>query len=131
MHVAKGGRCPRVLLAEIGDARMRTARSSFAVNFFSCAGFDVVTQLFSKAYEIASVDADLIVLCSSDPEYLALMHELLPRLKALGRKTPALVAGHFDSVEQLRAAGVADVVHSRTDRIEFLSAWQQRLGIRD
>jgi methylmalonyl-CoA mutase len=29
-HVAKGGKCPRVLLAEFGDAKMRAARSGFA-----------------------------------------------------------------------------------------------------
>ena len=33
------GTTPRVLLAEIGDAKMRAARSNFAANFFACAGF--------------------------------------------------------------------------------------------
>ena len=130
-HVTKGGKCPRILLAEIGDARMRTARSSFAANFFSCAGFDIVTQQCSKVEEIAAIDSELIVLCSSDPEYLALIRELLPRMKALGRRTPVLIAGHPDSAVQLRAAGVADFVHIQTDPIEFLTAWQQQLGIRD
>jgi methylmalonyl-CoA mutase len=130
-HVATGGKCPRILLAEIGDARMRTARSSFAANFFSCAGFDIVTQQCSEVEEIAAIDSELIVLCSSDPEYLALIRELLPRMTALGRKIPVLIAGHPDSAMQLRAAGVADFVHIRTDPIEFLTAWQQQLGIRD
>ncbi|MGA9587426.1 MAG: methylmalonyl-CoA mutase family protein, partial [Terracidiphilus sp.] len=30
---------PRILLAEIGDARMRSARSQFATDFLACAGF--------------------------------------------------------------------------------------------
>ncbi len=128
-HAAGTGKCPRVLLAEIGDVKMRSARSNFAANFFGCAGFDIVTRRFDNSDEIAASDAELIVLCSSDPEYLALATELIEKLKALGRETPVLIAGNPDSVEQLRAAGVADFVHIRRNPIEFLTAWQQKLGI--
>jgi methylmalonyl-CoA mutase len=130
-HVAQGGKNPRVLLAEIGDAKMRSARSNFATNFFACAGFDLVTKRFSVTDKIAASDADLIVLCSSDAEYLALATEVIAKLKTLGRKTPVIVAGNPDSIEQLRAAGVADFVHLRSNPIEFLAKWQQRLGIKD
>ena len=75
-HAANTGKLPRVLLAEFGDVKMRSARSNFAANFFACAGFDIVTQRFQNADEIAAGDADLIVLCSSDPEYLELATEL-------------------------------------------------------
>jgi methylmalonyl-CoA mutase len=130
-HVAQGGKNPRVLLAEIGDAKMRSARSNFAANFFACAGFDLAVKRFSSAERIAASDADLIVLCSSDAEYLALAMEVIARLKALGRETPVIVAGNPDSVEQLQAAGVADFVHLRSNPIEFLAKWLQRLGIKD
>jgi methylmalonyl-CoA mutase len=119
------------LLAEFGDFKMRSARSNFAANFFACAGFDIVTLRFATAEGIAASDAELIVLCSSDLEYLALATELTPMLKALGRETPVLIAGNPDSAEQLRAAGVADFVHIRSNPVEFLTAWQQRLGIKD
>jgi methylmalonyl-CoA mutase len=130
-HVAQGGKNPRVLLAEIGDAKMRAARSNFAANFFACAGFDLAAKRFSSAERIAASDADLIVLCSSDAEYLAPATEVIARLKALGRKTQVIVAGKPDSIEQLQAAGVADFVHLRSNPIEFLAKWQQRLGIKD
>jgi methylmalonyl-CoA mutase len=130
-YVAGGGKNPRVLLAEIGDAKMRAARSSFASNFFACAGFDLVARRFLSAERIAASDADLIVLCSSDAEYLALATEVIARLKALGRKTPVIIAGNPDSSEQLQAAGVADFVHLRSNPVEFLARWQQRLGIKD
>ena len=77
-HAALTGKTPRVLLAEVGDVKMRSARSSFAPNFFASAGFDIVTQRFESADEIAAGDADLIVLCSSDSEYAGLAAELLP-----------------------------------------------------
>jgi methylmalonyl-CoA mutase len=130
-HAAKTGKTPRVLLAELGDVKMRSARSNFAANFFACAGFDMVTQRFSSAHEVAASDAELIVLCSSDAEYLSLTTEAIAGLKKLGRKTPVMVAGNPDSAEQLRAVGVADFVHIRSNPIELLTTWQQRLGIRD
>jgi methylmalonyl-CoA mutase len=130
-HVAKGGKNPRVLLAEIGDAKMRSARSNFAANFFACAGFDLTAKRFSSAERIAASDADLIVLCSSDAEYLALAADVIDRLKSLKRDTPVIIAGNPELAEQLRAAGVADFVHLRSNSIEFLTKWQQRLGIKD
>jgi methylmalonyl-CoA mutase len=130
-HAAETGKTPRVLLAEFGDAKMRSARSSFATNFFACAGFELVTKRFSNADEIAASDVDLVVLCSSDPEYLSLSTEVIASLNALGRKTPMVVAGNPESAEQLRAAGVADFIHIRSNPIELLTTWQQRLGIKD
>lgn len=128
-YAAQGGKTPRVLLAEIGDVKMRAARSGFAANFFGCAGFAIVTQRFDKVDEIAANDAELIVLCSSDPEYPALATELLAKLKARGRKTPVIVAGLPDTAEQLKAAGVADFVHVRSNPIEVLTKWQEQLGV--
>jgi methylmalonyl-CoA mutase len=131
-HAAAGGRVPHVLLAEIGDIKMRAARSNFAANFFGCAGFDIVTQSFDTVTEIeaAASDAELVVLCSSDPEYLPLAADLMARLKAAGRKTSVVVAGYPDSVEQLKAAGVADFVHVRSNPIEVLTKWQDQLGVK-
>jgi len=129
-HAAHTGKLPRVLLAEFGDVKMRSARSTFSANFFACAGFDIVTRRFSSASEIAATATDLIVLCSSDPEYLTLATELVLKLKALGRETPVIVAGNPECAEQLRAAGVADFVHIRSSPIEVLTIWQQKLGIK-
>jgi methylmalonyl-CoA mutase len=131
-HVAAGGRVPHVLLAEIGDIKMRAARSNFAANFFGCAGFDIVTQRFDMVAEIeaAASNAELAVLCSSDPEYLPLAIDLIARLRAAGRKTSVIVAGYPDSVEQLKAAGVADFVHVRSNPIEVLTKWQDQLGVK-
>jgi len=128
-HAAQTGKSPQVLLAEFGNVKMRSARSNFAANFFGCAGFDIVTRRFDTIEEIAASGADLIVLCSSDPEYPALAAELIAKLKARGRHTPVIVAGYPDSAEQLKAAGVADFVHMRSNPIEVLTKWQEQLGI--
>jgi methylmalonyl-CoA mutase len=129
-HAAAGGLKPGVLLAEFGDVKMRAARSNFAANFFACAGFETVTRRFRRAQEIAAAECDLIVLCSSDKEYAALVAELIPKLKAMGRKTPVIVAGNPEDAAALAAAGVADFVHARSNLLEVLTKWQERLGIK-
>ena len=128
-HAKTTGKTPRVLLAETGDAKMRALRSQFAADFFACAGFALVTQRFEDAQAIASADADLLVLCSSDPEYPALAAALLTALQQAGRATPVIVAGNPGSAAELKAAGVADFVHIRTNPLEFLTRWQQQLGV--
>jgi methylmalonyl-CoA mutase len=129
-HAARGGNNPRILLAEIGEVKMRAARSNFAANFFGCAGFDVVTRRFDSVDEIAASEASLIVLCSSDPEYPALATALIAKLKSPGREVPVIVAGYPDSAEQLKAAGVKDFIHIKSNAIEVLTKWQQQLGIK-
>jgi methylmalonyl-CoA mutase len=128
-HAVLNGKTPRILLAEAGDVKMRSARSSFAQNFLASAGFELVTQRFESAGEIAPGNADLIVLCSSDAEYAGLAAELFPMLKTLGCSVPVIVAGNPASADQLRELGVADFIHVRSNPVEFLTAWQQRLGI--
>jgi methylmalonyl-CoA mutase len=130
-HAIEARKNPRVLLAEIGDAKMRSARSNFAADFFACAGFDLHTERFEDARKIATSHVDLIVLCSSDVEYPAIATELLAELKSRGVTTPLIVAGNPETSEQLRTAGVSDFVHLRTNPIEFLTKLQRQLGIKD
>lgn len=119
-HAAATGRYPKVLLLKRGDVKMKGARATFCLNFFGCAGFDIV-----ESDELAD-DADLVVLCSSDPEYLALAQEVCAQVKV-----PVIVAGYpKEQIEALQAAGVGGFVHMQSDAIETLTLWQDRLGMR-
>jgi len=129
-YAASGGKLPRVILAEIGDAKMRAARSNFAANFIACAGFEITTMRFKKVEEIAEAEGDLIVFCSSDAEYAAQVAELRQSLKKQGRETSLIVAGFPADAEALAAAGVADFIHVRSNAIEVLTKWQERLGVK-
>jgi methylmalonyl-CoA mutase len=130
-HAIETGKTPCVLLAEIGDAKMRSARSAFAADFLACAGFDIRTERFDDARDIAPANADVIVLCSSDAEYLALATVLLPELKARGVAAPVIVAGNPETSGQLKDAGVSDFVHLRSNPIDLLTKLQRHLGIKD
>ncbi|MDR3702739.1 MAG: methylmalonyl-CoA mutase family protein [Candidatus Sulfopaludibacter sp.] len=120
-YARTAGRYPKVLLLKRGDVKMKGARSNFCLNFFGCAGFDMV-----EAEEYEGTDADLIVLCSSDPEYLGLAREVCPKVKV-----PVLVAGNpKEQIAALEAAGVQGFIHIFSDAIQTLTAWQDRLGMR-
>ena len=128
-YLMAGGRAPGILLAEIGDAKMSAARSSFAANFFACAGLKTSVRQFECAGDIAGAGTDLIVLCSSDAEYERITAELMREMKTLNRNTPVIVAGNPASAEALRSLGVAGFVHVRSNPIEVLTEWQERLGL--
>jgi methylmalonyl-CoA mutase len=120
-HARATGHYPKVLLLTRGDVKMKGARANFCLNFFGCAGFDMVV-----ADEYEEADADLIVLCSSDPEYLALAQEVCPNVKV-----PVLVAGNpKEQMAALKAAGVQGFVHVLSDAVETLTEWQNKLGMR-
>jgi hypothetical protein len=87
------------------------------LNLFGCAGFDV---RMSETVE----PADLVVLCSSDPEYSALAREICLQVKA-----PVLVAGNpKENIEALKTLGVRDFVYLGVNAAELLSRWQEALA---
>jgi methylmalonyl-CoA mutase len=119
-HARATGRTPRVLLLERGDPRMKAARATFCLNFFGCAGFEIV-----EGDELTR-DADLVVLCSSDSEYLEFAKDVCPKVKV-----PVLVAGNpKEQLGALQAAGVQGFVHIHSDAIQTLTQWQDRLGLK-
>ena len=121
-HVRETGHAPRVLLLKRGDVKMGTARANFALNFLGCAGFEITE---SEVY--AGSNADLLVLCSSDPEYLPFAQEVCSAVKV-----PVIVAGNpKDQVDALKTAGVQGFIHIASDAVETLTEWQNRLGVRN
>lgn len=121
-HARQTGRVPQVLLLKRGDLKMRMARAQFALNFFGCAGFEI-----TESEDDAGTKADLIVLCSSDPEYLPFAQDVCCRVIV-----PVIVAGNpKDQIDSLTAAGVQGFVHVTSDAVEALTHWQNRLGMKD
>lgn len=125
-HVQGGGRRPTVQLVLAGDAKMRKARATFCTGFFGCGGFAVADDRPVKDVATVEPTGDLIVLCSSDAEYVDLATALRPRL---GDK-PLVIAGYpQDALPALEALGVKDFVHIHQDAVAVLTAYLDRLGI--
>ena len=121
-HAQATGHTPHVLLLKRGDLKMRMARANFSLNFFGCAGFEI-----EDGEDYAGRNADLIVLCSSDPEYLALAQEVCANVSV-----PVVVAGNpKDQIEALQAAGVQGFIHIQSDAVQTLTDWQNRVGMKE
>ncbi len=118
----RSGKTPKFLLAEIGDLKMRKARSGFIRNFLGCGGFDIHAESFASAEDAAKAaveqKADAVALCSSDAEYAQLAPALVGALKAAGSTAPVIIAGPpQDSLSGM------DFIHLRSNAVETLRAW--------
>ncbi len=125
------GKQPCIVLAEVGEAKMRDARARFAADFLACAGLVSSKSLFACAGDIADCAANVIVLCGSDAEYLSIATELMPILKLHHSPAKVIIAGNPDTAEQLRQIGVFDFIHLRSNAVEVLARIQQVIGIED
>ena len=108
------------MLAEIGDAKMRVARSQFAADYLACAGLSADAKLFRSTAEIATCEADVLVLCSSDPEYPHIVSELVPKLSSARNRARVVVAGNPETKDRLSALGVKEFIYLGSNAVEVL-----------
>lgn len=133
--IAKGAKRPSVFLFTMGNLSMSRARAGFTANFFGCAGYEIFDNPgFSTIQEgvDAAVDSgcELVVFCSSDEEYPQFVPETAGRLKSLNSDIHILVAGYpKEIIEILKASGVDDFIHVRSNLLESLQKYQRLLGI--
>ncbi len=123
---------PKVFMLTIGNLAMRLARAQFSTNFFGCAGYEIIDNLGFQTPEegieaALKAQADIVVICSSDDEYA----ELAPRaFKALDGKAIFVVAGAPACMEDLKAAGIENFIHVRTNVLESLQEFNKQLNIK-
>ncbi|MBU8893442.1 MAG: methylmalonyl-CoA mutase small subunit [Bacteroidales bacterium] len=131
LKTEKANETPKVFLLTVGDLNMRKARAGFASGFFACAGFEVVDNSgFSSVNEGVKAameqNADIVVVCSSDDEYM----DVAPAtLEQLAGKAITVVAGYPKSVEKLKSKGIKHFIHMKSNLIETLQGFQNELGI--
>ncbi|MCL2027165.1 MAG: methylmalonyl-CoA mutase family protein [Bacteroidales bacterium] len=130
--VKSGKKKPIVFLLTYGNLAMRKARAGFALNFFGCAGYEIIDNAGFKTPEdganaALSAKADIVVLCSSDEEYPDLVNGVCAVLKG---KVNITLAGHpGDNLETFKTAGISEFIHVRSNLIDTLTAYQKQLGI--
>ena len=133
--VKAGHKRPIVFLFTMGNLAMLRARAGFSANFFGCAGYEIIdNQGFSTIDEgvatALSSGAELIVICSSDEEYPAIVPEIAGKIKEAGSAATIVVAGFpQESIERFKSAGVDDFIHARSNLPETLQKFQNKLGI--
>lgn len=135
-HEAKGGKRPVVYLAVLGDPKMRKARATFVTGFYAAGGYQVIEPLGFKTTEEAAkaakeANADIVVVCSSDPEYATLVGPLKKDLAAVGLNARLIVAGAPENADQLKADGADGFANIRQDVVAELKATHAALGIKE
>jgi methylmalonyl-CoA mutase len=70
---------------------------------------------------------EIVVICSSDEEYAAIAQ---PIFEALKNETIVVLAGYpAELVDTLKSAGFDNFIHVRSNVLETLKGFQQKLGI--
>ncbi len=122
---------PVAFMLTIGNLAMRQARAQFSCNFLAAAGYKVIDNLGFKTVEegveaAVKASADIVVLCSSDDEYA---EYAVPAYKALDGRAIYIVAGAPACMEDLKAAGIENFIHVRSNQLETLREYNAKLGI--
>lgn len=131
MQVEKAVHRPKAFMLTIGNITMRQARSQFSCNYLACAGYEVIDNLGFETLEegikaALDIQADIVVICSSDDEYATYA---IPAYEALKENAIVIVAGNPPCAEELKAAGLQFFIHVRTDMLETLKELNNTLGI--
>ena len=131
--VGRASKRPSVFLLTIGNPLMRKARAQFSSGFFGCAGYRIIDNPgFGSVEEgiksFLATDAGIIVICSSDDEYIVYSPEILSQLKG---KAIIVVAGNPASSEELKAMGIDLFIHLKSDVPAMLRYFNEKLGIKE
>jgi methylmalonyl-CoA mutase len=127
----RSGKTPKVFMLTIGNLAMRLARSQFSSNFFGCAGYKVIDNLGFDTVEAGveaavKAGAEIVVLCSSDDEYAELA---VPAYQALAGRAAFVIAGAPACTDELKAQGITNFIHVKSNVLETLKAFNAKLGI--
>ena len=131
LKTEKAAKVPVAFRLTIGNLAMRQARAQFSCNFLAAAGYQVIDNLGFKTVEegvdaALAAGADIVVICSSDDEYA---EYAIPAFKYLNGRALYVVAGAPACTEDLKAAGIENFIHVRSNQLETLKEYNAKLGI--
>lgn len=126
---------PAVFLLPAGNRKLSKARSTFASGFFGCAGYQIkepagFETIEEAMNEIKKVQPEIVVICSSDEEYAELVEPACKQLKSLDQEPIIVLAGYPENeTGPYKKAGVDVFIHEKTNVLETLKEFHQKLGI--
>ena len=123
---------PRVFLFTYGNPAIRKARASFATGFMACAGFTIIdnpgfTSVDEGVKACLDQKPDIVVICSSDEEYPAIVPSICEALK--NNAVLALAGYPQETAGRMREAGIKHFIYLHSNILETLEAIQEELGI--
>ncbi len=131
LSTEKAAKQPIAFMLTIGNLAMRQARAQFSCNFLAAAGYKVMDNLGFKTVEegvdaALEAQADIVVICSSDDEYA---EYAIPAFQYLNGRAMFVVAGAPACMEDLKAAGIENFIHVKSNQLGTLKEYNAKLGI--
>ena len=129
------GHLPKVWLANFGPPKQHKFRADFATGFLAAGGFEIhqgpgASSPEEAAKAASKSTADVVVICSTDDTYPALVPAFVSSLRAIKPKTKILLAGYpTDHITAFKSAGVDDFLHVRSESLNLLGQLQKFLGL--
>ncbi len=129
---SKENKRPLAFMLTVGNINFSKARSQFACNFFAVAGYDVKDNngFASVADGVAAAKeagADIVVICSSDDEYAEAAPTAFDLIKD---EAIFVVAGAPACTDDLKAKGIENFIHVKSNLLDELKAYNAKLGIK-
>jgi len=133
--VKEGNNAPIVFIISIGDISKSKGRSTFAANFFGCAGYKIINKKKFASIK-TGIDAalknkaDVVVLCASDEEYIDLAPQICKQIKTKKIDTLIVIAGNPTThIKELKIAGVDYFIYSDSNILETLQSFNDYFSI--
>ncbi len=128
----RSGKEPKAFMLTFGNLAMCRARAQFSSNFFAVAGIRITdNNRFASVEEgvkaALEAKAEIVVACSSDEEYLEAVPEIA---RLIGDKAIVVVAGEPACKEELQAKGIQNFISVKSNVLETLRGYQEKLGIK-
>ena len=96
---------------------MRKARTTFASNFFSCAGYEIIDN----------IGFDSVVVCSSDDEYAVIGPQVFEQI---GGSAIVVIAGDPACKDELKKLGIMHFIHIKSNVLETLLNFHDILAVK-
>lgn len=137
-HLKRTGARPLVFLANFGPRKQHAARAEFSTGFFAAGGFEIRAGTGSETAQAAAAaaresGAPIVVLCSTDETYPALVPAFAAELRA-GSNPPIIVLAGLPATPELQqqyrdAGGVKEFIHLRANCAQLLARFLDLLGL--
>jgi methylmalonyl-CoA mutase len=121
---------PKVFLFKHGAPAWAQARATFSGNFFGCAGYEILDyppfNSIKDGIKVAhNIKPEVIVLCSSDNEYLSFTGKVFQECH---EESLIVIAGSPSaSMEELKSIGIEHFIHQKSNMLEKLEAFNSIL----
>ncbi|MFC2186053.1 methylmalonyl-CoA mutase family protein [Fulvivirgaceae bacterium LMO-SS25] len=120
-----GGKIPKAVILPLSNGFMPSARINFSQAFFGTIGIPLMAlSTFSKENSINELkehNPDLVILCGSDEDYIAMGESVAENIKNIGTAKIVIAGNPVENADKLRVAGVDYFIHAKSNVINSLS----------